>query len=107
MSLDVYLTVVKPTEVYSANITHNLGKMANLVGLYLPLWRPDEIGVTTAKQLIPLLRDGLAKLIDQRQEAEKLNPSNGWGSYEGLLNFTRAYLVACEGNPDAAIEISR
>ena len=28
MSLDVYLTAMRKTEVYSANITHNLGKMA-------------------------------------------------------------------------------
>jgi len=26
MSLDVYLTEIQPTTIYSANITHNLGK---------------------------------------------------------------------------------
>ena len=31
MSLDVYLTVTKPTCVYDANITHNLSKMAAAV----------------------------------------------------------------------------
>lgn len=29
MSLDVYLTAVRPTTVYDANITHNLGSMAH------------------------------------------------------------------------------
>lgn len=107
MSLDVYLQVTKPCDVYSANITHNLNKMADLVGLYQPLWRPDEIGVTTAKQLIPLLREGIAKLVDNKEEAEKLNPSNGWGSYDSLLRFARDYLTACEDNPEATVNVSR
>ena len=33
MSLDVYLEVMKPTEVFSANITHNLNKMAEAAGV--------------------------------------------------------------------------
>ena len=35
------------------NITHNLNKMADAVGLYEVLWKPDEIGITTASQMIP------------------------------------------------------
>lgn len=30
---------------YHANITHNLGKMAEAAGIYHALWRPDEIGI--------------------------------------------------------------
>jgi len=30
-------------EIYSANITHNLGKMANKAGIYEALWRPGEL----------------------------------------------------------------
>lgn len=44
MSLDVYLTAVRPTEVFSANITHNLGEMADKAGIYKACWRPEEIG---------------------------------------------------------------
>lgn len=37
------LKKVRKTDcVYSANITHNLGKMADEAGLYLPCWRPKE-----------------------------------------------------------------
>ena len=52
MSLDVTLTAVRPTEVYSANITHNLGLMAEEAGIYQPLWRPEELGIKTAAGLI-------------------------------------------------------
>ena len=38
--------------VYSANITHNLTKMADEAGIYECLWRPEEIGITKAGQLI-------------------------------------------------------
>ena len=34
MSLDVWLVEVLPTEVYSANITHNLNRMADEAGIY-------------------------------------------------------------------------
>ena len=107
MSLDVYLTATRPTEVYSANITHNLVDMAAAVDLYKPLWRPEEIGVTTAAQLIPLLRLGEMRLVNEEDRLLPLNPENGWGDYEGLLWFVRAYLDACEANPDATIRVSR
>ena len=45
---------------FHANITHNLGQMASKAGIYKCLWRPEEIKVTKAKQLIPLLEKGIA-----------------------------------------------
>lgn len=63
MSLDVHLTYgVRERVVYSANITHNLGKMADEASIYYALWRPDEIGITKAGQLIIPLREGLLLL---------------------------------------------
>lgn len=106
MSLDVYLEEIKPTEVYWANITHNLTKMANAVGLYEPLWHPERIGVSKAIELVPLLREGLNRLMTQKTECEKLNPPNGWGNYEALVNFTKEYLAACEKHPEATIRVS-
>ena len=38
----------EPEGAYSANITHNLGKMAEEAGIYKHLWRPEEIGITKA-----------------------------------------------------------
>jgi hypothetical protein len=28
-------------DVYDGNITHNLGRMADMAGIYYALWRPD------------------------------------------------------------------
>jgi hypothetical protein len=94
-------------EVYSANITHNLNHMAAEAGIYQALWRPEEIGLTKASQLIEPLRAGLKLLRNDPERFEKLNPDNGWGNYEGLVRFVENYLEACEKYPDAEIEASR
>lgn len=94
-------------QVYSANITHNMGRMAAQVGLYEPLWRPEEVGVKTADQLAPLLRTGLARLRDERERLQEFNPTNGWGNYDLLVRFTADYLEACERWPSAEVSVWR
>jgi hypothetical protein len=93
--------------VYERNITHNLNQMAEAAGIYNHLWRPDEIGITNAEQLIAPLRDGLEKLRSDPSRFSKFNPENGWGSYDGLIDFVADYLAACEAHPGAAVSVSR
>jgi hypothetical protein len=107
MSLDVYLIETRPTDIYSANITHNLNKMAGAAGIYKHLWRPEEIGITHARQLIGPLTEGLAKLQADPEHYKKFDSPNGWGKYEHFVPFVAGYLAACEENPDAEIRISR
>ena len=140
MSLDVYLnrkrylsydegkTYTQDDEqVYWANITHNLGKMAGEAGIYEALWRPhrlkegynilesdhqaewkfEEENKTTAKDIIPLLEKGLADLKSRPEHFEKFNSPNGWGMYEHFVPFVEKYLEACKEYPDAIIEVSR
>ncbi len=102
--------VVAPGEdqnVYSANITHNLAEMAKEAGLYEALWRPEEIGITKAAQLILPLQDGLNTLLSDPRRFEQFNPSNGWGDYDALVKFVCAYIVAAARNPDADVDVSR
>lgn len=125
MSLDVYLTGESHTEscvcstcghqhtrddvdeFYSANITHNLNKMAQEAGIYKELWRPDEIGITKANQLIEPLTRGLALLKSDPKRFEAFNAPNGWGLYEHFVPFVEGYLNACRENPDADVYVSR
>lgn len=107
MSLDVYLEELRPTAVYSANVTHNLGAMAAAAGIYMHLWRPDEIGVTKARELIEPLRAGLALLKSDPRKFETLNAPNGWGKYVDFVPWVEEYLRACEAAPDAAVRVSR
>lgn len=94
-------------EVYWANITHNLNKMAGDAGIYEHLWRPDEIGITKAAELIEPLRAGLALLKSDPSRFKKFNPENGWGTYDGLVAFVEKYLAACEEYPAATVRVSR
>jgi len=93
--------------VYSANITHNLGRMADAAGIYKALWRPEEIGVTLADQLIAPLEQGLRLLQSEPEVFKAFNPDNGWGSYEGFVAFVEKYLEACRRNPAATVSVSR
>ena len=106
MSLDVYLVDENDCEVYWANITHNLGKMAKEAGIYQALWRPREIPVYRAKDLIPFLENGIQKLVDAPSKYMEFNASNGWGLYENFLPWCCRYLEACRKYPEARIQVS-
>lgn len=93
--------------VYTDNITHNLNKMAEAAGLYNVCWRPDENGYVKAKDILPILEQGFGKLIRDPDNYKQYNPSNGWGSYEGLLQFVASYILACKEHPEAVIRVSR
>lgn len=95
------------SEVFHRNITHNLTKMADRAGLYMPCWQPDECGIKIARQLIVPLAQGLDRLIAAPDEFKPFNPSNGWGSYDGLVLFVGDYLKACVEHPSASVGVSR
>ena len=116
MSLDVYLTELchcgkpecdKGGEVYSSNITHNLNRMAEEAGIYKHLWRPEEIGITKAEQLIQPLSDALKEMQADPERFRKFDASNGWGTYPAFMRFVSEYLDACKQNPAAIVSASR
>lgn len=114
MSLDVYLRLPaceccgrEESEVFSANITHNLGAMAEAAGIYGATWRPDENGITTAAQLIVPLRAGIAAMKADPVRFVAFNASNGWGTYDDFVPWLEAYLEACEQYPKALVTVWR
>ena len=94
-------------EVFSANITHNLAEMAGKAKIYKHLWRPEELEIKFACELIAPLWEGLQRLKDSPEEFKKFNPTNGWGTYEGLISFVERYWEACIRYSDALIDVSR
>lgn len=115
-------------ELYTANITHNLNEMADACGLYDVLWRPYRLdpnwnlklekksdkeyefenAVTMkAADLIQTLDKGLKELESNPAKYKEFNPDNGWGSYEGLVKFTKNYLKACKKYPTAIVKTWR
>ena len=112
--------------LYSANITHNLGEMADKAGIYEALWRPHRLvdGYNTecnydeemefedsvtilAKDIIPLLKKGLKDLKTRPEYFDQFNSPNGWGTYKYFVPFVDEYLHVCKKYPDAVIKVNR
>ena len=94
-------------EIFDVNITHNLTRMADVAKIYGVMWRPDENGIKTAADCIPAMAAGVVFMEANREMLEQYNPSNGWGSYEVLLQVATEILTACRENPDAIVGASR
>lgn len=122
MSLDVYLRSESKVKqvcfccgseyeeeetLYESNITHNLNTMAKEASIYEDLWRPEEIGITTARQLIEPLKKGLKKLKEDPEHYKKFDAENGWGRYVDFVSFVEEYLDACIKFPNALVTASR
>jgi len=118
MSLNVWLSIkndvceccgrgYEGTEVFSANITHNLSTMAENAGIYNHLWRAEKIGITAARELIEPVSKGLADMKKRPEFYKQFDSSNGWGMYEDFVPWIENYLEACKKWPDAKIGISR
>jgi hypothetical protein len=114
-------------ELYSANITHNLNKMAGEAGIYEALWRPhrlrtdydvkegnhtaeldfEESCEIEAREIIPLLEKGLADLKARPEHFKQFDSPNGWGTYVHFVPFVEEYLNACKKYHDAIVRVSR
>lgn len=107
MSLDITLSAVRRTEVYSTNITHNLGRMAAQAGIYDCLWDAQETGFKTAFDITARLETGIHYLKSNPEQFKQYNATNGWGTYDQFVPWLEELLEACKANPDAEINISR
>jgi len=115
MSLDVTLEIIVNTgnkdteifEMYWSNITHNLNIMAKKAGIYYHCWRPEELGIKKAKELIQPLTDGLERLKKYPFYFESFNSPNGWGLYIHFVPWIEKYLKACKLYPNANVVAGR
>lgn len=94
-------------ELFYANITHNLGKMAQEAGIYLALWRPEEIGATIASDITDIVETGLTDMLVNPDKYKEFDSPNGWGIYVDFMPWIKNYLEALKKYPDAVIEVSR
>jgi hypothetical protein len=113
MSLDIYLEL-DGEQVYGANVTHNLGKMAGEVDfgdgtLYGVLWRSDIAGsmIERAADLIQPLRLSIQTMLKEPERFKLHNPKNGWGSYDRFIPWLQRLHLACIEFPNATVRISR
>jgi hypothetical protein len=114
-------------EVYSANITHNLGKMADEAGLYEALWRPHRLkpgydipeddykteweyednNPVRAHEIIEIVEKGLEDMKARPKHYETFNSPNGWGMYHNFVPWIERYLAALKEFPESQVVCDR
>ncbi len=117
----------KQEDVYSANITHNLGKMADAAGIYKALWRPyqlkegynipegdyqaeyefEENNPVRAYEIIPIIEKGLEDMKARSEHYKTFDSPNGWGLYKHFVPFIEKYLEALKEYPESFVVCSR
>lgn len=58
-----------------------------------------------SKDAIDLLSLGIGRMTDNPEDYKELNPSNGWGSYEGALQVLLDLKEACLKHEYCVVEI--
>ena len=97
---DIEIREYETNEIFDGNITHNLCEMASHViipggyTLYDLLWKPSINTIT--QEYIDSVKKGLEYLNSHKEDLEQYNPSNGWGSYETLLDFTQSFIASLD-----------
>lgn len=108
MGVAVSLTILvatggkKPLEVelFWRHMTHKGRDIAIEAGLYKPIWRPGELGVQYANELIGYLTKGLEVL----QVMDKRSPSSALPMM--IIGFVEEYLEACKEYPIARVRVT-
>jgi hypothetical protein len=80
--------------------------MAASVGIYSCLWRPGEIGIVKANQLIEPIMAGLVLLKSVPEKYMAFDDPSGWGTYEQFVAWLEEYLDACKNYPNATVSVS-
>ena len=104
MSLDISITAKREVEIFESNITYNLAPMYyKCIDEEKGLKKLDNM---SCKEALPIINNAITDLLNNADEYRKLNPENGWGSYEGLLTALQEMRNCCENNPDGIINVS-
>jgi hypothetical protein len=89
-------------EAFSGNMTYNVSPM-----YYEALGEEGLRGLDEKKcsEVVEYLRKGIKEMKSNPEKYKKMNPSNGWGSYEGALELLEKIFIECIKNPDYLIYI--
>lgn len=109
MGLNIYFFNEQGKEIeedYHLQITHNLNKVVSACGelvgksYYEAIWRPDtltglENGKVPVLFIVSYLPDLIRDLIKYESVLTQYLPKNGYGTFEGLIEFLCNYLKEC------------
>jgi hypothetical protein len=85
------------------NYTHNTNKMIRKAGF--DEW-PYDVGGWSARKLAAKLEATLTALRADPSTYRAMNPSNGWGDYDSLLEMLEKVKEVCWRYPSAMVSMS-
>jgi hypothetical protein len=111
MSLDLYLKAIvdlggeEPWEgkIWEGNLTYNLSPMLDAAGGYWELICRQSQG-KLGQDILPAVDALLAELRRDPAKYQAMNPSNGWGHYEGAVEFLTSLQFAIRQHPRAVVD---
>jgi hypothetical protein len=103
VSVDLSIKAKRVVEIYETNITYNLADM-----YYKAI--DEKLGLKKLKRMtcdkaLPIINKAIEDMVKNKAEYIKLNPKNGWGTYDGLLEQFREMRNVCEENPDGFFDM--
>ena len=111
MSYDVYFTAdvggPEPVGIADRNYTSNVSQM-----WWTALGCDKSLGdlldeKPLASDLEPTIRRAIAEMMEAPAVFRAMNPPNGWGDYEGALDYLVWIADTCRAYPKARVEVSR
>lgn len=107
MSYDIYLDIdtggTEPTTVHTVgNYTTNVAPMWR-TALGHPLY---ELHGRNAADAVPVLDTAIAAMQANPDGYRAMNPSNGWGDYDGALDYLQRLRAGCAAHPKTSIYVS-
>jgi hypothetical protein len=102
MSYDVYLAKNEKKEEFIANYTYNVSPMYyDALGFSI-----NDLDGMNAKEARLLIINALVRMTEEPDKYKAMNPDNGWGNYEGAMNFLSKILLSCIEHPKRTIRVS-
>jgi hypothetical protein len=88
----------KGDDTLEFNYTYNVSQM------WYEIY-PDDEGMVqldgmTGQEAAPKIQKAIEEMLSKPAKMKKFQPANGWGSYEGFLQFLKDVLEACKECPD-------
>lgn len=84
----------------------------NITSNVAPMWRHAgcdlaDLHDTRCADAIQPLRTAIQAMEDDPPTYKAMDPPNGWGDYNGCLQFLRDLYTSCKAHPNAIIKVSR
>jgi hypothetical protein len=89
---------------YTSNVAPMWGKA--LQAASGPEWLSDLNGRVVDEDLVATLYAARNHMQNCADEYRAMNPENGWGNYEGALEYLERLLLGCRLHPGAVIYVS-